>query len=200
MKRTRLLATVAACSGAVVVAGVFAYSGREPDVVVRPSAPVVAQAAPVVNVFEQLTHESVDAALHAAGVARRSSGACTDRTRRGCTSYEGLRRGTLDGLLRFVRESGCPVTVSGGTEPGHQKMMYGHENGYKVDIMPTDCVDSHIYRTMTKVGSRKDDSPMYRGLRPGELYVDERRDHWDIFYGPEWCAEKMVRLRRGHCE
>ncbi|MDX6742630.1 hypothetical protein [Actinocorallia sp. A-T 12471] len=200
MGRTGLLAAVAASSGVVVVLGLAAYTGREPATVVRPSAPVVRQAVPAVNAFERLGQESVEAELAAAGVRRRSSGECTDRARRDCTSYEGLRRGTLEGLLRFVRESGCEITVSGGTERGHEETMFGHENGYKVDIMPTDCVDSHITTTMAEVARRKDASPMYRGVREGELYVDERRTHWDVFYGPAWCVDKMVRLRRGQCE
>ncbi|MCD0450674.1 hypothetical protein LO762_15965 [Actinocorallia sp. API 0066] len=200
MKRTGRLVGVAGVAGAVTLVCAVAYTGREPRVVVRPSAPVAhQQVAPAVRSFERLGHRAAERALEAEGVRRVKGGRCKGRARGPCPSYAGLRRGTLEGLVRFARESGCAVTVSGGTEKGGRKALYGQGNGYRVELAPTRCVDSHIRRTMPRVAVRADRAPLYRDARGDALYADERA-RWHVFYGPRWCVAKQVSLRRAHCE
>ncbi|GAA3213684.1 hypothetical protein [Actinocorallia longicatena] len=201
MKRKQWLIGAAGCGATAAFVVTVALAGRqEPTVIVRPSAPVPAapvalkQAAPVIDLTKKVRQPFVDTTFRAQGVKRFSSGGCTQRWKHGCTSYEGMRRGTVEGILAFRKASRCKVTVSGGTEKGHARMRFSHENGYKIDIMPTKCVTKYIHRTMKKVGERSDGSEMYR-VRPGQLFANEHDTHWDIFYGPEWCVKRLIRHR-----
>ncbi len=117
--------------------------------------------------------------LRVNGIGWRSTGNCSDRTKHTCTSFEGLRWGTVKGLLDFAAESGCEITVTGGTERGHAGGTYSHANGYKLDIAPTPCVDRAIARYPSE-GRRGDGAALYRAP-DGTLFARES-DHWDILF------------------
>ncbi|MFG1853572.1 hypothetical protein [Actinomadura geliboluensis] len=117
--------------------------------------------------------------LRGNGIRWRSTGGCSDRTVRTCTSFEGVRWGTVKGLIRFARSSGCKITVTGGTEHGHASGTYSHANGYKLDISPTRCVDAAIKRH-PYAGRRGDGARLYRSP-DGTLFAREK-DHWDITF------------------
>jgi hypothetical protein len=118
--------------------------------------------------------------LRSNGIGWRSNGHCSDRNRTDCTSFEGMRWGSIDGLIDFKQDSGCHLTVSGGTERGHAKGRYSHANGYKIDIMPTRCTDRHITRDYRHVGVRGDGAELYRSR---ENVVFAREDsHWDLLF------------------
>jgi hypothetical protein len=118
--------------------------------------------------------------LRANGIGWRSNGRCADRARPVCTSLEGIRWGSLDGLVEFGRESGCPLTVSGGTERGHAPGPYSHGTGYKIDVLPSGCADRHITRRYQRVGARGDGSALYRS--PAGVVFAREPDHWDILF------------------
>ncbi|WP_157430320.1 hypothetical protein [Actinomadura macra] len=117
--------------------------------------------------------------LRGNGIGWRSTGQCSERTIPTCTSFEGLRWGSLKGLLDFAEESGCEITVTGGTERGHAGGQYSHGNGYKLDIATGRCVDRAITR-YPSAGVRSDGAKLYRSPA-GAVYARES-DHWDILY------------------
>src|ERR1700748_380462 len=69
--------------------------------------------------------------LEAAGIKERSSGDCTVKTNRHCTSYEGLLSGTVQGIIDFKNACGpsCSITITGGTEVGHAPGADSHGTG-----------------------------------------------------------------------
>lgn len=124
-------------------------------------------------------HHFAAEVLRANGIGWRSTGGCSDRMIRTCTSFEQIRWGTIKGLVRFARSSGCDVVVTGGTERGHAGGTYSHWNGYKADISPSRCVDAAIERHRS-TGVRGDGARLYRAP-DGTLFARER-DHWDITF------------------
>jgi hypothetical protein len=184
-----------AMGGLLVLTG----CGQEPALIVRPSAPpaTVQQVAerPVIDMTAKLRQTTVQSLLEAEGIKRFSNGKCVSRWRRYCTSYEGMRRGTIEGVIALKRASGCKIRVSGGTETGHSKSKFSHGNGYKADVMPTKCVDAYIRKNMRQVGKRSDGTKLYRA-RSGPLYADEHGTHWDILFAPSWCIKRIIRHAR----
>ncbi|MFI0779820.1 hypothetical protein [Streptomyces sp. NPDC021212] len=128
----------------------------------------------------KLTHSQAAAKLRAAGISWTSSGNCSDRNRRTCTSFTKINSGTIKGIITFKRASRCGVTITGGTETGHAGGTRSHWNGYKVDIKPTTCVTRFIKREYRYIGRRGDGAPMYRSSA-GNIYANEG-SHWDITY------------------
>ncbi|WP_030415100.1 hypothetical protein [Streptomyces sp. NRRL S-1448] len=128
----------------------------------------------------KLTQAQAAGRLRAAGISWSSSGHCSDRNNRRCTSFSQINSGTVSGIITFKRASHCAVTITGGTETGHASGRYSHWNGYKVDITPTGCVTTYIKREFRYIGKRGDGAPMYRSSA-GNIYARES-SHWDITY------------------
>jgi hypothetical protein len=82
----------------------------------------------------RLSHVTANRWLKGAGLRTRSTGNCTSRYVHRCTSLDNVRTGTVARIIQLKRESGCPITVTGGTEVGHAPGPYSHGNGYKLDI------------------------------------------------------------------
>ncbi|TXD00042.1 hypothetical protein [Streptomyces sp. ISID311] len=128
----------------------------------------------------KLTQAQAARKLRAAGISWTSSGHCSDRNNRRCTSFSRINSGTVNGIIAFKRASHCAVTITGGTETGHASGRYSHWNGYKVDISPTPCVTNYIKHTFRYAGKRGDGAPMYKSST-GNIYARES-SHWDITY------------------
>ncbi|MEU5211736.1 hypothetical protein [Streptomyces sp. NPDC020742] len=128
----------------------------------------------------KLTQAQAAGRLRAAGIGWTSSGHCSDRNNRRCTSFSRINSGTVNGIITFKRASHCAVTITGGTETGHASGRYSHWNGYKVDVAPTSCVTNYIKHSFRYIGKRGDGAPMYRSSA-GNLYARES-SHWDITY------------------
>src|SRR5262245_56985981 len=79
----------------------------------------------------KLTHAEATKRLKDAGVTWSSSGNCSERTNKKCTSFEQVNSETIDGIISFKRVSGCDVNITGGTETGHSTSTRSHWNGYK---------------------------------------------------------------------
>ncbi|MEV0660018.1 hypothetical protein ACIBI3_02915 [Actinomadura luteofluorescens] len=126
---------------------------------------------------QRLDQQFAEYALRASGIGWRSTGSCSDRTVRTCTSFEGIRWGTIRSLIDFAESSGCEVTVTGGTEHGHAGGTYSHANGYKVDIATGTCVDEAV-RRYPSTGVRGDGARLHRS--PGGVVFAREKDHWDI--------------------
>lgn len=141
--------------------------------------------APAPNTSEKLRDDQARQMLQAAGIPVKSTNMCTDRNRIGCTSFEQIRRATITGVIAFKQASGCPVTVTGGTERGHSTDGTAtHGNGYKIDISKAkdDCVTKYIHSSYRHIKNRRDGAPQW--VSPaGDIYADEAsKGHWDITY------------------
>lgn len=123
----------------------------------------------------ELGHKAAAAKLRKANIGWTSSGGCSNRHNPTCTSFRGIKSGTIKGIITLKRASKCRLTVTGGTETGHAPGKYSHWNGYKIDISRTSCATRYIKRSFSYIGGAK-----WRSAA-GNVYYDEG-DHWDITY------------------
>ena len=129
---------------------------------------------------QRLTHAEALARIRGAGIGISSSGGCSDRNNRRCTSLDTIRVQTINGVITLRSASGCPITVTGGTETGHAGGPNSHWNGYKVDIALNSCIDGYITGNFAYIGRRSDGAAQYRSAA-GNIYAREG-NHWDITY------------------
>ncbi|MET8332759.1 hypothetical protein ABZV14_01125 [Streptosporangium canum] len=127
----------------------------------------------------RIGHVQATQQLRKAGLRWKSSGGCTNRGVRTCTSLEAVRAATVADVITLKQRSGCPVVVTGGTEVGHAPGRYSHHRGYKLDIKPNDCINRYITGEHVLDGIRGDGAPLYRDS--GTVYARES-DHWDILF------------------
>ncbi|GGJ86782.1 hypothetical protein GCM10010123_15480 [Pilimelia anulata] len=116
--------------------------------------------------------------LRRSGIVVWSSGSCMRRMNRMCTSLDGINRATILGAVTLRRASGCGLTVTGGTEVGHElprPYKYTHWNGYKLDFRLTNCLNRYVTRTFRAIGGSQ-----WRA-RSGNIYYREP-DHWDVTF------------------
>jgi len=118
--------------------------------------------------------------VRSAGIAVSSSGGCHDKNNRRCTSLDQVNSGTIDKILTLKRASGCPITITGGTEIGHAGGAYSHSNGYKLDISLNSCINNYITSSFAHAGRRGDGAEMWKASS-GSIYAKEG-NHWDIMY------------------
>lgn len=127
----------------------------------------------------RLGHGQAMDLLQNAGIGWRSSGGCTDWRKPRCTSLHGIRPATLLGTIRLKERSGCPVTITGGTEVGHATGPMSHRSGHKIDISPNECLDAYIRRNFRYQGVRSDGAKLYRS---GDALYARESNHWDIVF------------------
>ncbi|MEU6097617.1 hypothetical protein [Streptomyces sp. NPDC047079] len=127
------------------------------------------------------THAAAAQQLRQAGIGWTSSGGCSNRNNSRCTSFDRINQTTVSGVIAFKRASGCPVTLTGGTETGHAAGTYSHWNGYKVDIKVTSCVDTYVTTKLRYVGPRAGDHAKQYKSPAGNVYAREG-SHWDVTY------------------
>lgn len=140
------------------------------------AAGVLATVAPA----SAVTQAQAESAFSSAGVTWSSSGGCSDRDVSTCTSFDGMRSDTVNGVITLKQASGCAVNVTGGTEVGHAGGPYSHGTGYKADISDYACVSGYITGTFTYTGTRGDGAALYESAA-GNVYAREG-NHWDITY------------------
>ena len=76
---------------------------------------------PVTPLPGTLTDAQARAQLSAAGIGISSTGNCSDQQNPSCTSLEGIPASTIQDLITIKNScSSCSLTVTGGTEVGHQ--------------------------------------------------------------------------------
>lgn len=131
----------------------------------------------------KLSHAQAQKRFDDAGIGVHSSGNCSDKTKPNCTSFDGVNNSTVNGIIRFKDQSGCDVTITGGTEVGHSPE---HTNGEKLDISYTSDVTNYIQNNFTHIETRGDGAPQYRDA-DGNTYADEfgihpGQPHWDIHF------------------
>lgn len=128
----------------------------------------------------RVSHAHAVNQLADAGLRWKSSGRCTDRRIRVCTSLEAVRSATLHEVIALKRDSGCSIMVTGGTEAGHAPGVYSHQHGYKLDITHNRCIDRYVTQNHPRSGIRRDGATLYRSSN-GTIFADES-DHWDILF------------------
>lgn len=135
----------------------------------------------------KLTHAQALALLTAAGITLHSSGNCSDKSNPHCTSLDGIRQCTVDGIIHFKQVSNCSIVITGGTEVGHAGGTHSHAAGYKVDIRLTQCVTHFIQTNFAFIGLRPSDQARQYNDGAGNIYAEEMHtgganDHWDVTY------------------
>jgi hypothetical protein len=58
-------------------------------------------------------------------------------------SLDGIRSGTVDGIITLKRASGASITITGGTEAGHAPGTLSHANG--------SAMSSTLYSPLTEL-------------------------------------------------
>lgn len=127
-----------------------------------------------------LHQREAGALLREEGLRWISSGHCTRRANPHCTSFEGLRPATLNGVLQLKDVSGCGLVISGGTEAGHAGGRYSHGGGYKLDVLPNRCINRFIRAQFQRAATRGDGSAQYRA--PDQTTFAREPSHWDITF------------------
>lgn len=132
----------------------------------------------------KLSQSQAASQLRAAGLTWSSSGSCTNRQNRSCTSFEQINQATVNGLKTLKSASRCSMNITGGTEIGHSNGRYSHYNGYKADIgIPNSCVSNYITRSFTRIANRASDgAPRYRSSAGNVYALEARLNHWDITF------------------
>ncbi|KAG8740205.1 hypothetical protein FRC10_004606 [Ceratobasidium sp. 414] len=120
-----------------------------------------------------MTQAEAEAALQPYGIKAASSGGCTNKSNPRCTSYDGILSGTIYGVILLYLDTGCPITITGGTEAGHAHGTYSHENGYKVNLRKNDCLNKYLGSFVKPHQCGKDTY--------GDLYCD-LSNNWDVTY------------------
>ncbi|SEB76418.1 Peptidoglycan-binding (PGRP) domain of peptidoglycan hydrolases-containing protein [Streptomyces misionensis] len=134
----------------------------------------------------KLSDSQAAAKLKAAGITRTSSGNCTNRNNKKCTSLQDIRTRTIDGVIALKKNSHCSIVITGGTEVGHAGGTYSHWNGYKVDVARNSCVTNYIHKHSKKHHKRGDGAWVWRVTSGGKTVIDYADEywanHWDITY------------------
>jgi WXG100 family type VII secretion target len=130
---------------------------------------------------QQTQAEASEARLNENGITIHSSGNCRDRNNRRCTSVEGMRQETQDGLVAFRNAVGVDLVMTGGTEVGHSAGEFSHANGYKADVSLNPTVNRYIEDNFEHTGQRSSDgAELYRDPN-GNVFARES-NHWDITF------------------
>lgn len=133
---------------------------------------------------DTLTQAQASQLVAGAGISISSSGGCSDKNNKSCTSLDGVRQNTINGILSFKKLSSTNVVITGGTETGHAAGTYSHGNGYKLDIKDSADVSNYIVQKFKYLGERTGDhgGPSYQDPA-GNIYVLERGlNHFDITF------------------
>ena len=141
-------------------------------------------------VADKLSQERADKVLAKYGIDRWSSNendhSCYDRTKRNCTSLEGIHDFVLFEVVVLKQLSGCAITITGGTETGHKDIKYSHAKGYKIDLRfsshwrqspRTTCIIDFIRENADYMGETSQGWKQWRWV--DSVYTQEP-SHWDI--------------------
>ena len=163
------LTTLIAAAGLLLGSGAATASPSGQDPIFTP------ESGDVVSAVAKLSHSTATSRLRAAGITWSSSGGCSDRNKRNCTSLEQVNSATIQGAITLKNASRCALNVTGGTEVGHAPGTYSHWNGYKLDFALSTCLGNYITGNFASIGGNKWKAPS------GNIYYRES-DHWDVVF------------------
>ncbi len=131
---------------------------------------------------EGLTHQEAKEQLDAAGITITSTGGCSNKTNPDCTSLDGVRQKTIDGIIKFKQECNCPVNISGGTEDGHDTSgACTHGNGCKLDISHKAALDNYVQKSYENIGRCFPAASVCYRSPSGQIWANEG-SHWDVAF------------------
>lgn len=118
----------------------------------------------------RLSQSEAEARLRAAGISIKPG-----------AGLEGIRSGTIDGVIALRNSCGCNITVTEGTGGTHSNGTYSHANGYKLDLRTRDnpTLVNYIRNTYQPAGTWSDGTPLYRN---GNATYAMESDHIDVVY------------------
>jgi hypothetical protein len=119
---------------------------------------------------DTLTNDQAVDLLDAANIRVQSTGNCSDRNNAACTSLDGVRRSTIDGIINFQRNSGADIIITGGTEVGQNLGIFSQGNGFKLDISRTNEVTDYLHNNFANTGTRADGAALYQDV-DGNVYA-----------------------------
>lgn len=126
----------------------------------------------------ELTHQQAVAYLSQHGINVSSSGNCSDQNNANCTSLQGIKSQALHQIAELKADctaanngQSCQITVTGGTETGHQT----HGGGNRLDICHNSCPNSRVH---AYIESLPHSGSVYYDPC-GNSYFDEG-DHWHV--------------------
>lgn len=97
----------------------------------------------------QYTHAEAEAELAKNGISITSSGGCSDRLNKTCTSLDGIPKDTIQDIINLKNGTGCTFRITGGTEVGHKS----HGAGVPVvDLSEEKCLQDYLERNKTGLG------------------------------------------------
>lgn len=70
----------------------------------------------IVSTQNVIAHIREDMTFDFVGITISSSGRCSNRNIKSCTSLDQIRENTVSGIINLKRKSGCKIVVTGGTE------------------------------------------------------------------------------------
>ena len=108
--------------------------------------------------YTKLTDGDARARLAAARISVYSSGSCSDRSKKACTSLAGVNLSTIGAIIAFKGLTNCNVVVTGGTETGHEDGTFSHWNGYSWTSQQTNAFACTLTGRSPRWGSN-----MYEG-------------------------------------
>ena len=101
------------------------------------------------------------------------------------TSLNGLQPTTIQGILSLWNSCGqCDLVITAGTETAyHAPGKFGHASGYKVDLRPTDDLNSAIYnRIATSCRIPPPANTNCAGLDGNTYRYETNPNHWDVCF------------------
>lgn len=129
-----------------------------------------------------LTHDAAKQKLTEAGITISSTGSCSDRSNPTCTSLDGVRQSTIDGIISFKQECGCSVEVTGGTETGHSTTgACTHGSGCKLDVSPNATLNNHVQSSYENIGQCFQAASVCYRSPTGQIWARES-NHWDVAF------------------
>ncbi len=129
-----------------------------------------------------LTHDAAAQIVTRAGMKIESTGGCSDRLNRNCTSLEGIPTNAINELVKLNQEylktcAGCVgVTISGGTEVGHQTHGVGKSI---VDISSKNARVNAFIKSQIGESSPKINT-WYQDKSKSNNYYFYEGDHWHV--------------------
>lgn len=124
-----------------------------------------------------LQEVSMEKNLQSYGIDIKSTGNCDDPSNSHCTSLYGFPQSGMDGLINLKDNCGCTMTITGGTEVGHDEHGFGKAI---VDMSFSPSLDSYVHSQISAGNSPKINTD-YKGA-DGNSYRYEV-DHWHVRFG-----------------
>ena len=105
------------------------------------------------------------------------------------TTVAGMQPGTVQEIINIKQNcgAGCNVTITGGTEPGHDSGACSHGAGYKFDLASDPVLTSYITSTFKQTATRSDGAPQWYDASTNTTFAQETTQgtgpHWDVKTG-----------------